>query len=360
MINLPEYMSAGIRDMMAEAYLNVLSNPREARFVHGMQQVFARGERRRQKVLREESLTVPPFLIASIATTCNLRCKGCYARNNGIASDEARKATLEPEQWHSIFAEAAELGVSFALVAGGEPLTRRDLLEQIATIEDIVFPVFTNGTMIGAQYLDFFEQHLNMIPVLSLEGDECATDGRRGKGVYQRVQLSMQMLHERRLFYGVSITVTTQNREEVTSRQYVERLRQLGCKLVVYVEYVPVSEGTQHLALSEEEVLLMERTLAERRADTRGIIFLSFPGDEKDVDGCIAAGRGFFHIGPDGAAEPCPFSPYSDSNVASLGVRGALRSPLFSRIRDARALGWEHTGGCTLYEHRDEVEKMLG
>ena len=25
----------------------------------------------------------------------------------------------------------------------------------------------------------------------------------------------------------------------------------------------------------------------------------------------------------------------------------------------AKALGWEHTGGCTLYEHRDEVEAML-
>ena len=28
-------------------------------------------------------MDVPPFLICSIATTCNLHCKGCYARANG-------------------------------------------------------------------------------------------------------------------------------------------------------------------------------------------------------------------------------------------------------------------------------------
>jgi hypothetical protein len=29
-------------------------------------------------------------------------------------------------------------------------------------------------------------------------------------------------------------------------------------------------------------------------------------------------------------------------------------------ISDTRTLGWEHTEGCTLYEHREEVEKMCG
>ena len=34
---------------------------------------------------------------------------------------------------------------------------------------------------------------------------------------------------------------------------------------------------------------------------------------------------------------------------------GAYMAGTIRRI-DARALGWEHTGGCTLYEHRDEVK----
>lgn len=55
-----------------------------------------------------------------------------------------------------------------------------------------------------------------------------------------------------------------------------------------------------------------------------------------------------------------PFSPFSDSNVAEMGVREALKSPpLFRKTRAAKALGWEHTGGCTLFEHRKEIEKMV-
>ena len=109
-------------------------------------------------------------------------------------------------------------------------------------------------------------------------------------------------------------------------------------------------------------VAKMQHTVSKaerRREQYKGMIFLSFPGDEKALDGCMAAGRGFFHIGPDGSAEPCPFSPFSDTNAARDGLRAALASPLFHKIRDARALGWEHTGGCTLYEHRDEVEALL-
>lgn len=72
----------------------------------------------------------------------------------------------------------------------------------------------------------------------------------------------------------------------------------------------------------------METLLAQRRSEYADIIFLSFPGDEKALGGCLASGRGFFHIGSDGSAEPCPLSPFSDSNVAEMGVREALKSPL--------------------------------
>jgi MoaA/NifB/PqqE/SkfB family radical SAM enzyme len=362
MIDLASYMSESIRNIMAHAYLNVLSNPHEARFVARMQKLFSQSERRRKRLLADEGLEVPPFLIASIATACNLQCKGCYARNNGIAADPGapQKESLSADQWHSIFRDAANLGVNFCLLAGGEPLTRRDLLEKIASVDDIIFPVFTNATLIGPQYIDFFKHHLNIVPIVSLEGDATATDNRRGQGVYQRALLSMEMLHKEHLFFGTSITVTTENYHAVTSPDYLRHLASLGCRLVFYVEYVPFDESTQHLAFTDNEVAEMESLLEQRREEFKEMIFLSFPGDEKALDGCLAAGRGFFHIGPDGAAEPCPFSPFSDSNVARLGLKEALKSPLFSKIRAAKALGWDHTGGCTLFEHREEVEAMLG
>lgn len=358
---LAEYMSGSIRNIMTKAYKNVLSNPREAKFAYKMQRLFEKSEKLRSKMAETEGLDVPPFLISSISTTCNLHCKGCYARSNGIAEDaEAdRKQTLTPQQWRDIFTEAASMGINFSLLAGGEPMMRRDILEQVAEVKDMIFPIFTNGTLIGPTYMEFLRKHLNMIPIISIEGTAMGTDERRGRGVFNRAMQSMQLLKQEDLFFGTSITVTTENLPLVTSREFIDQLRSYGCKIVFFIEYVPTEAGTEHLAFNDEHVVQMESILEERRTDYSDIIFLSFPGDEKALGGCLASGRGFFHIGPDGSAEPCPFSPFSDSNVAEMGVRKALQSPLFRKIRAARALGWEHTGGCTLFEHREEIEKMV-
>ena len=359
--DLGHYMTGSISRIMTKAYKNVLSNPREAKFAFRMQQLFQKSEKRRKKVKADNGIDIPPFLISSISTTCNLHCKGCYARSNGIAEDKAddRRDTMTPEQWRQVFEEAASLGINFSLLAGGEPMMRKDILEAVAEVKDMIFPVFTNGTLIGPSYMEFLRKHLNIVPIISIEGTAANTDDRRGQGVYKRALMSMQMLHEADLFFGTSITVTTENYHYVTSPEFLENLRSLGCKIVFYVEYVPMDAGTEHLAFGDEHVEEMERILAERREAYPQMIFLSFPGDEKALGGCLASGRGFFHIGPDGSAEPCPFSPFSDSNVTQLGVLGALQSPLFRKIRAAHALGWEHTGGCTLFEHREEIEEML-
>ena len=377
-IDLADYMSGSISRIMAKAYKNVLTNPREAKFAFKMQQLFAKSEKRRKKVKEQEGFDVPPFLISSIATQCNLHCKGCYARNNGIVSPslttpleeekqpdnnsslsgEVGRGLLTPQQWQTIFSEAAEMGINFSLLAGGEPMMRKDILEAVAKVKDMIFPIFTNGTLIGPAYLEFLRKHLNMVPIISIEGTAIGTDERRGQGVFKRAMQSMELLKQEDLFFGTSITVTTENISQVTSSEFIDQLRGYGCKIVFFIEYVPTEPGTEHLAFNDEHVRQMEDTLELRRQEYEDIIFLSFPGDEKALGGCLASGRGFFHIGPDGSAEPCPFSPFSDSNVAEIGLRQALQSPLFRKIRAAKALGWEHTGGCTLFEHREEIEAM--
>ena len=56
------------------------------------------------------------------------------------------------------------------------------------------------------------------------------------------------------------------------------------------------------------------------------MIFVSFPGDEEMMGGCLASGRGFFHINANGGAEPCPFSPYSKLNLKTDSIETVLRS----------------------------------
>ena len=86
-INLQGYMSDVIRRIMTKAYRNVSSNPLEAKTIWRLQQTFLKSEKRREAMKEKEGVEVPPFLICSISTICNLNCQGCYARANGIASD---------------------------------------------------------------------------------------------------------------------------------------------------------------------------------------------------------------------------------------------------------------------------------
>ena len=73
----------------------------------------------------------------------------------------------------------------------------------------------------------------------------------------------------------------------------------------------------------------------------------------------MAAGRCFFHINPNGGAEPCPFSPYSDINVREKTLGEVLDSGLFRVLRDGGYLLEDHPGGCTLFARKDEVEAIL-
>ena len=89
------------------------------------------------------------------------------------------------------------------------------------------------------------------------------------------------------------------------------------------------------------------------------MVFISFPGDERASGGCLAAGRGFFHINASGGAEPCPFSPYSDTSLVHTSLKEALQSPLFSRLQESGSLEKFHTGGCALFEQEQLVKDLL-
>jgi MoaA/NifB/PqqE/SkfB family radical SAM enzyme len=198
-----------------------------------------------------------------------------------------------------------------------------------------------------------------LVSVLSIEGDREITDGRRGEGIYDCIEANMNTFKDNGMIFGASITVTTENYKEVTSPEFIEDLMNKGCKLIIYVEFVPVTEEAQYLAPGDPERVYVAEAMDEMRRRTNEIVLLSFPGDELSNGGCMAAGRGFFHINSHGGAEPCPFSPYSDVNVRNTSLRDAMHSPLFSALRDGTILLDDHDGGCVLYEKHEQVEKLL-
>ena len=356
--DLQAYLTAGVEQVVADALKATLKDPRETAF---LVQFAAASRAASQKRRRAEDAGehVPSYLIASITSACNLHCAGCYSRCNHATVDTQPVQQLTDGEWLRIFDEADDMGISFILLAGGEPMLRRDVIEAAGRRRNILFPILTNGTFMDKAYFDLFDRCRNLGPVMSIEGDRALTDQRRGKGVYDRLIANMDEFHRRGLLFGASVTVTTENLHHVTSRDFLQSLSDRGCKVVIFVEFVPVTDEARHLAPGEAERQYLAEEIARLREDHPEMVYVSFPGDEKSSGGCVAAGRGFFHINSHGGAEPCPFSPYSDVNIRNTSLREAMHSPLFTALRNGDFLLEDHAGGCVLYEKRAEVEALL-
>jgi MoaA/NifB/PqqE/SkfB family radical SAM enzyme len=309
----------------------------------------------RRALLAEEGVHVPPFMILSVTGRCNLACAGCYSQ----AQERHEEPDMSPTELLSVVRQGHELGVGIMLLAGGEPMTRADDLLTIAReVPDVVFAVFTNGTLLDESLVGRIRGQRNVIPVISLEGHAAQTDARRGEGVADQARAAIARMRKAGIFFGTSLTVTRLNIDTVLNEAYLRGLVDLGCRLFFFVEYVPVREGTESLVLDGAQREQLAATVASLQRRLQGL-FIAFPGDEEALGGCLAAGRGFLHISPSGRVEPCPFAPYSDTSVRDVPLREALASPLLAAIRNNHARLTETNGGCALWSQREWVQSLV-
>ncbi len=303
---------------------------------------------------KKQGLDVPPILIFSITNRCNLHCKGCY----NIALRPIIGPELDATKIKSIIAEGTDLGISFVMIAGGEPLVRPEILDILADFPQITFLVFTNGLLITEGVAGRLVKQRNFVPVISLEGFETDTDRRRGEGVYRGLQDTIVRLKSKGIFWSISMTVTRENFTTLMDEQFIKDLYDQGCKLFFFVEYTPVGDDTQDwLLMSEqrEQLLSIRDSLRSRyRA-----LFVAIPGDEEEIGGCLSAGKGFVHINAAGDVEPCPFAPYSDVNLKDMSLKNALQSDFLKKIRENHSRLSEAEGGCALWVEREWLRSLL-
>ena len=330
-----------------------LARPAQALF-------FARTVLRQIKAARvragfaREGLTVPPIVIFSITNRCNLRCRGCYAQAiHGVSRDE-----LDSGEVRSIIGQAAELGVSFFVIAGGEPLVRPEIMDIARDFPDAVFLLATNGTLLDRRMIGRLLEKRNVVPILSMEGHQAETDDRRGKGIHQRLRSTMKDLKQAGAFFAVSLTVTRANFDVVTHNDFVQETIDSGCRFFLFLEYTPIAAGTEEWVITDEQRAAMKALVAglRQRFDA---VFIAVPWDEEEQGGCLAAGRGFVHISPTGSLEPCPFAPYSDVSLKNVPLKEALKSRFLAAMRENHDSFENPSGACALWNNRDQVQALL-
>lgn len=102
--------------------------------------------------VRDHALLVPIGLLAEVTHRCPLACPYC---SNPVEL-EGRAGELETADWARVFAQAAELGILQLHLSGGEPMSRRDIVEIVAAARDagLYSNLITSGIGLDAGRLE--------------------------------------------------------------------------------------------------------------------------------------------------------------------------------------------------------------
>ena len=197
---------------------------------------------------------------------------------------------------------------------------------------------------------------------LSIEGDEKATDSRRGEGTFRKIMNAMDLLRSNGLVYGTSICYTAYNCMAVTSDQFYDFLIDKGVAFSWYFHYMPVGmDASEELIPSPEQRAYMYRRIREIRAFKGGkpIFCMDFQNDGEFVGGCIAGGKYYCHVNPNGDVEPCVFIHYSGANIHDMTLVECLKQPLFRAYQKGQPFNDNPLRPCPMLENPEKLRAII-
>lgn len=319
----------------------------------------------------EHGIRPPTFLVIAPGKACNLHCAGCYAD-----SSEQNKA-LEWSLVDRMVSEAKDLwGARFFVITGGEPFAYRSegkgLLELLEKHHDCFFLAYTNGTPISEAASHRLSLAGNLLVAISLEGWRERTDERRGAGVFDKVLQTMSLLRRDRVAFGVSLTGTRHNVEEILSDQFIDFVQEQGALFAWLFQYMPIGRAfTLDLMVTPQQRARMWRRSWEIVRERR-FFLADFWNHGTACDGCLSAGGhgagGYLYIDWNGAVSPCVFVPYSPVNIRDVYARGGTlndvwKEPFFASLRRWQ-IEYKHEqrnglAPCPNRDHHEDMERLV-
>jgi radical SAM protein with 4Fe4S-binding SPASM domain len=140
----------------------------------------------------------------SLTARCNLHCKMCFVCNPNISAEE-----LSGEQWLDLMKQACEMGMTFAMLTGGEPLLHKDFWQIYEGLRKmgVFITLNSNGTTITPEIADRLAKMPPMELQITVYGSspevyERVTGSAAG---YAKAMRGIELLKER----GIRISLRT-------------------------------------------------------------------------------------------------------------------------------------------------------
>jgi len=277
----------------------------------------------------------PTFIVFSPTQKCNLRCIGCYA-----ASGTDTPATVPYPFVDRVIGEVHDLfGGRFITISGGEPFVYKSegktLLDIYKKYNDMLFLVYTNGTVINEEIVQRLAESANVTPAISVEGFEKETDQRRGAGTFKKILRAIEHLRRVGVPFGISVTATSKNIEVLLGDEFYDYyFKKQGASYMWEFQLMPIGRGKDELDLmvTPEKRLALYRKW-EKLLSEKKYCLADFWNSGVLARGCIAYGRsgGYAYVDWHGNVTPCAFIPYYVDNIYELYKNGkTLADAMFS------------------------------
>ncbi|MFA6621846.1 MAG: radical SAM protein [Candidatus Caldatribacteriota bacterium] len=309
---------------------------------------------RQYELAKELQAAVPWTILIDPTSACNLSCTGCWA------GKYKKSDSLDIDTIDRIIKEAKELGIYFIVLSGGEPTVYPDLFEIFRRHPDVGFMMYTNGTLIDDEMADKMLEAGNISPAISLEGFRESTDARRGEGTYDKIMTAMDRLHNRGIIFGISVTVTRQNADELfATDNFIDHMIDKGAIYGWSFHYIPIGKDTEleMMITPEQRAQLAYRVPEIRRK--KPFFLADFWNDGTFTRGCIAGGRRYFHINAKGDVEPCAFVHFAVDNIKEKSLKEVLQNPLFRSYQKRQPFSKNMLAPCPIIDQPDALRSIV-
>ena len=310
------------------------------------------GTNRRKAFEEEKGFKPPNAMLLSPTMRCNLNCFGCYSGSYSTVEE------LSFEVMDRLIRECKEMGIFLIIITGGEPFLRKDLFDLFEKHPDVIYQVYTNGSLINEKMVERFVELGNVVPAISLEGGKEETDFRRGDGYFDHVVHVMDLLKKAGIFFAISTTQTIRNTETIGSDAFVDFIVEKGCIFLWNFHYIPIGRDADLslMATPEQRAWIRDRFVHFRA--TKPLLMVDFWNDGCLTEGCIAGGRKYFHVNARGDLEPCVFCHFAYDNIKEKSLIEALNSPLFQEIRSRQPFSENLFINCPLIDHPEHGKEF--
>jgi len=189
---------------------------------------------------------------------CNLRCSHC-----GSSAGVPRESELSTKECFKLCEELADLGCEDVSLMGGEPFLRKDWFQVAQCIKDLGMNLnfVSNGTILE-KYIDKISKFQPKVIGISLDGMKETHELIRGRGTWEKIVRTIDLLREKEIQTTIITTVSKLNFKDLPKMKDLLFKKNVNWQIQVAM---PFGNFKKEQMLTKEEFYAVALWIAKER-----------------------------------------------------------------------------------------------